>query len=528
MWVETDSPCEVEILGHLSPTFHVEGHHYALIILEGLSAGSCYEYEVALDGERRWPTAGSTDPPSTIRTLGGRGRLRFVFGSCRVSVPHEPPYTLSKDEDPRGREVDALYAMSLRMREQPNEDWPDALLLLGDQVYADEVSPGTLAYIRSRRDTSEPPGEQVADFEEYTRLYWDSWRDPCLRWLLSTIGTAMIFDDHDIHDDWNTSRAWVEEQRAKPWWDERIVGGLMSYWLYQHLGNLSPSELRENELLARARQAEDAGPLLRDFAYRADREVQGTRWSYVRDLESTRLVVMDSRAGRILEDGRRCMVDDGEWRYIEEHATGDHDHLVLASTLPVLLSPAMHHMEAWNEAVSDGAWGGVAARLGEKIRQALDLEHWAAFGESFERLAGLMRAVGAGKRGRPPASIVAISGDVHHAYLAEVAFPRAAAVTSAVYQAVCSPIRNPLDARERRFMRAAGSRPAHALARALARAAGVSDPPIRWRMQQRPTFDNQVATLALEGRSAALTIERAELGSDGRPQLRTGLERQLA
>ena len=33
----------------------------------------------------------------------------------------------------------------------------------------------------------------------------------------------MIFDDHDVHDDWNTSSAWLEEMRAKPWWDERIT-----------------------------------------------------------------------------------------------------------------------------------------------------------------------------------------------------------------------------------------------------------------------------------------------------------------
>ena len=52
------------------------------------------------------------------------------------------------------------------------------LLLLGDQVYADEVSPETLAFIRKRRDVRKPPGEEVADFEEYTRLYRESWEDP--------------------------------------------------------------------------------------------------------------------------------------------------------------------------------------------------------------------------------------------------------------------------------------------------------------------------------------------------------------
>ena len=59
--------------------------------------------------------------------------------------------------------------------------------------------------------------------------------------------------------------------------------------------------------------------------------------------------------------------------------TGDFDHLLIATSLPLMLAPGMHQLEAWNEAVCAGAWGGLAARAGEKIRQALDLEHWAAF-----------------------------------------------------------------------------------------------------------------------------------------------------
>ena len=40
------------------------------------------------------------------------------------------------------------------MRRQPHEEWPDQLLLIGDQVYADEDAPRTREYIRARRDTS--------------------------------------------------------------------------------------------------------------------------------------------------------------------------------------------------------------------------------------------------------------------------------------------------------------------------------------------------------------------------------------
>ncbi|MEA2137622.1 MAG: hypothetical protein QOG56_772, partial [Solirubrobacteraceae bacterium] len=45
-------------------------------------------------------------------------------------------------------------------------------------------------------------------------------------------------------------------------------------------------------------------------------------------------------------------------------------------------------------------------------------------------------------------------------------------------------------------------------ARAMARAAGVPAPPMRWTFAQRPTFDNQVAHLDLRGREARLRIEK--------------------
>jgi hypothetical protein len=535
IWVETDAACEVEILGARTPTFEVEGHHYALVRVDGLEPGTATPYEVRIDGERRWPLDGSPYPPSVIRTI-ERGRpYRVAFGSCRVARPHDPPYNLPRDRHAWAKEVDALYAYGLRMTTHPREEWPDLLLWLGDQVYADDVSLGTERFIASRRSTDEPPGAQVADFEEYTHLYLDSWSDPLVRWLLSTVSSAMIFDDHDVHDDWNTSRAWVDRMRRQPWWHERIVGGFMSYWLYQHLGNLSPAELDEDPVYTRIAAGEDAGPLVRALAERADRDVSAVRWSFFRDLGTTRLVVIDSRAGRVLDEHERRMVDEGEWRYIVEHSSGDLDHLLLATSVPFLLAPGMHHLEQWNERVCAGAWGGLAAKVGELIRQALDLEHWAAFDRSFRELAELARSVASGERGRAPATVTALSGDVHHAYVYEVALPRrdgasADGERAAVYQAVCSPMRNALSAPERSVIRFGQSKGFEAAARAAARAAGARDPDIRWRPVdgRGPFFNNQLATLELDGRRAHVRLERPVPGDSGPPQLELVAERRLA
>jgi hypothetical protein len=528
LWVETDSSCEVDILGTKERTFCVCGHHYALVCCGDLEPGSWHEYEVLLDGERVWPRADGW-PASAFHTYPKDTPLRIMFGSCRVAAPHEPPFSLKKDEDERGREIDALHTLAYRMREQPREDWPDVLLMLGDQVYADEVSPATRAFIESRRDVSDPPGERVLDFEDYTHLYHESWSDPAIRWLLSTVSTAMIFDDHDVHDDWNISEAWVEEARSHQWWNEHIKGALSSYWVYQHLGNLSPDAHRDDELLAKVKAADDAEELLEEFARRADRETEGSRWSYCRDLGNTRLIVIDSRAGRVLEEGNRSMLDSNEWDWVHEHAKGGFDHLLIGTSLPWLLGPGMHYAEAWSEAVAGGAWGPVAAKAGEKLRQAADMEHWPAFQESFARLVDLFREIGTAERGEPPASIVALSGDVHHAYLAEVGYPRGTGMRSNVWQAVCSPYRNPLEKKERDQIRFGWSRGFKLIARTLARLAGVRDPEIGWRLVgDGPWFDNQVATLVVDGRELHMRLDKAVPVDETRARLECVLEHRLA
>lgn len=501
VWVETDAPCEVAVLGARTRTFHVHGHHYALVVVDGLEPGTTTEYEVALDGERVWPHAG--EPPSRIRTLHAERPVTVVFGSCRAAAPHEPEW------DSRYG-VDALRAFALRLRDQPPERLPHLLALIGDQVYVDEAAPQTRAFARSRRDTREPPFEETADFEEYALLYRESWGDPVVRWLLSTVSTATIFDDHELADDWNISESWVHETRRQPWWEERVIGAFGSYWLYQHLGNLSPQALAEDERYAEVRAADDGFPHLRELALRQLETDTGTRWSYARDLGHSRLVVIDSRAGRVLDHGRRDMLDEEEWRFVEAEARRDVRHLLVATSIPYLLGRGIHDLQGWNERVCAGAWGSRAARLGEKIRRVVDLDHWASFPVSFRRLARLLAEL------EPPGRVLLLSGDVHYAYVAETTLPR-------VKQIVVSPRRNLLAPKERRAQRFALSRVGRGLGRALARAAGAPPPPFEWRIAHGPWFDTSVGVLELDGDRARLRLDCARPG----PRLETVLDVEL-
>ncbi len=528
IWVETDRACQVEILGHQVRTFEVAGHHYGLVVVDGLRRGTEYEYQVALDGTVRWPEPGSPFPLSVLRTLDPGRPLRLVFGSCRIAELPVPQRGRGRARHEQEHGADALGAYALDLRETPRERWPDVMLLIGDQVYADEVGPATRQFISQRRDPSSPPGYQVADFQEYCFLYREAWSEPSVRWLLSVIPTAMIFDDHDVHDDWNISCAWRREFQAQPWWRARIGGAYMSYWLYQHLGNLSPAELGKNELWRQVQEPGDAAAVLSDFALRADQTTAGIQWSFRRSFGRVRVVVIDSRGGRVLEEGKRRMVNEAEWQWVTESVSGDWDHVVLATSLPLLLPRGIHALEAWNEAVCGGAWGKRFARIGERMRRAADLEHWAAFGTSFAEFERLLTGLAAGAHGQPPASITVISGDIHHSYLAAVDFPAGTDPRSAVYQAVCSPIHNTLPRSFRRGQRLATSRAGEVIGSTLARLAGVTKPQIRWRITHGPWFANMLSSLEFDGRKARIRFGRTAPDVAGPPRLQPVRETELS
>jgi hypothetical protein len=99
-----------------------------------------------------------------------------------------------------------------------------------------------------------------------------------------------------------------------------------------------------------------------------------------------------------------------------------------------------------------------------------------------------------------------------------------------VWQAVCSPFRNPLDDTERRVVNAGATPVAEALGRRLARSAGVQDPGIRWRATGAgPWFDNQVATLTIEGGRIDMRLEKALPGENGGgSRLESVMTRRLA
>ena len=172
----------------------------------------------------------------------------------------------------------------------------------------------------------------------------------------------MIFDDHDVNDDWNTSRR-GSRRSAHRWWDRPHRGRVHGLRALPALGNLPPDALAEDPLFQRVR---DAATAARSCATGLSRGPRGLgRRAGATAAKSAGAARDDRLAGRrVLEPGGRSVVDE-EWRWITEHATGGYDHLLIGTSLPLIMAPGLHYLEAWNEAVSTAPGAAWLARGGE-------------------------------------------------------------------------------------------------------------------------------------------------------------------
>jgi hypothetical protein len=72
--------------------------------------------------------------------------------------------------------------------------------------------------------------KKVATFQE-------SLKSNNVRRLLANLSTYMIFDDHDVTDDWNISGHWYDTVRSSPLGRRIVSNALAAYWAFQGWGN---------------------------------------------------------------------------------------------------------------------------------------------------------------------------------------------------------------------------------------------------------------------------------------------------
>ena len=58
-----------------------------------------------------------------------------------------------------------------------------------------------------------------------------------LRKVLANTPTYMIFDDHEVTDDWNLNDSWTQAVMGRPLGVRIIANGLAAFWAFQAWGN---------------------------------------------------------------------------------------------------------------------------------------------------------------------------------------------------------------------------------------------------------------------------------------------------
>ena len=404
----------------------------------------------ASTASRPGPRPSSELPPSMIRTIDPESELRIAFGSCRVTMPHDHPTTCPGRGRPRarattpcaptrcgcsgsrprsGRSCCSCWATrSTRTRTLPRRGSSSARAAASRGAGSRRSRTS-----RSTRSSTAKPGASP-------------WCAGCSRPSASrccsttttstTIGTSRS----------TGSRRCARSHGGTP----ASPAALVCYWVYQHIGNLSPTRLRERGILERAQRARGR---VADAARLGPRGRLGQRGPALELLARPRagasFVFMDSREGRVLGDTPRRMFDDGEWKWLKDSSRATATTCVVADTLPVMLPPAMHDLEAWNEAVCNGAWGG-PARAGEKVRRAPRPRALGRLSALLPPAHGPHRR----RRRRAPGRGAGLDRDPGRRHPSRLSgrgrVPARAKEDSKVWQAVCSPYRNPLVAHERR------------------------------------------------------------------------------
>jgi hypothetical protein len=89
--------------------------------------------------------------------------------------------------------------------------------------------------IRKVQEAAKAPDSWFNTVVKRTELYRVG--VPHVARALANVATYMIFDDHDVTDDWNLSKKWVNRVYSKPFGRQIVRNAMMAYGVFQGWGN---------------------------------------------------------------------------------------------------------------------------------------------------------------------------------------------------------------------------------------------------------------------------------------------------
>lgn len=236
---------------------------------------------------------------------------------------------------------------------------------------------------------------------------------------LAHIPTYMIFDDHDITDDWNLTRGWEEAAYGHPF-SKRIIGNtLIGYWLCQGWGN-APDKFTEFN--------QRACQYFTDGQYRQQDELIDSllaweQWHYSL-ATSPKVIVLDTRTQRWRSEsnaGKPSGLMDWE-------ALSELQQELINQPEVILVSPAPIYGVKMIETIQR-----VFTFLGKPL--VVDAENWMAHSGTANVMLNIFR------HHKTPPHFIILSGDVHYSFFYEVTH-RFRRNSSRIFQITSSGIKN--------------------------------------------------------------------------------------
>ena len=247
--------------------------------------------------------------------------------------------------------------------------------------------------------------EQAARYQR-ERVHIDAFRAGLDRGarVLAHLPTLMIFDDHDVTDDWNLSAQWEQTAYGHPF-SKRIIGNaLIAYLLCQGWGN-NPDVFAEPLRQIQAMSSSRDGNNHLDSAAQdrlIDQLLQFHHWHYVLPTAPA-LVVLDTRTRRWRSE-RNLKRPSGlmDWEALCElqQALLDHTSAIIVSPAPIF---GVKLIEGVQKLFS---WAGQPLMV--------DAENWMAHRGAAQVILNIFR------HSRTPGNYVILSGDVHYSFVYQV------------------------------------------------------------------------------------------------------------
>ncbi|GAB3283616.1 alkaline phosphatase family protein [Parahaliea aestuarii] len=217
--------------------------------------------------------------------------------------------------------------------------------------------------------------------------------------LFAHIPVAMIFDDHDVTDDWNLTRGWEESAYGHPFSSRVIGNALLAYLLCQGWGNSPdafPAELMQRVAnTLKLPGGEEHDNLLVDL-------LRFDHWHYVWNLNPP-LVVADCRTHRWRSESSA----DKPSGLMDWEALTDLQHDLKGLPAVLLVSSAPIFGVKLIEVIQR-----VFTYVGLPLM--VDAENWMSHRGAASAILNIFR------HSRTPGHFVILSGDVHYSFVYDV------------------------------------------------------------------------------------------------------------